>query len=93
MTDYVRSAMVEGHHYYSFNKLGKAETNSNVKADKPALTQDGAYLICGLFKVTPGQPKIDITREEGGHFTVIAEVPFLISRAADRDRQRFLLDA
>src|SRR4051812_7527130 len=40
MTGYVKSQMVEGHHYYSFNKLGKqSTTNSNLKADKPALTQ------------------------------------------------------
>jgi hypothetical protein len=77
MTDYVKSQMVEGHHYYSFNKLGKKDDGkSNIKADKPALTQDGAYLICGLFKVTPGVPRTDITRHEDGHFTVMAEVPF-----------------
>lgn len=75
MTEYVRSQMVEGHHYYSFNKLGKEHKKGNVKADKPALTQDGAYLLCGLFKALPGSIKTQTIRDDG-HFTVIAEAPF-----------------
>src|SRR5579859_2306963 len=43
MTEYVRKAMVKDHHYYSFNDTAK-----------PALTKDGAYRICSLFKVIPG---------------------------------------
>jgi len=62
MTEYVRSEMKENHHFYSFNKDGK-----------PTLTKDGAYLICGLFKVIPGPVTHEIIREEGGHFTVVCE--------------------
>ena len=76
MTDYVRSQMVEGHHYYSFNTLGKDSRKGNIKADKPALTQDGAFLLCGLFKVIPGPIKTEVIRHDDGHSTVTAEAPF-----------------
>jgi len=59
MTEYVRDAMVKDHHYYSFNEGGK-----------PALTKDGAYRICSLFKVIPGPVSVEIDRQENGHFTV-----------------------
>lgn len=61
MTEYVRGQMKEDHHWYRFNDAGK-----------PALTKDGGYLICGLFKATPGETKMEIIREEGGHFTVVS---------------------
>ncbi len=61
MTQYVRDQMVKEHHYYSFNEGGK-----------PALTKDGAYRICSLFKVIPGPVDIEIIREDGGHFTVVS---------------------
>ncbi len=59
ITQYVRDHMVKDHHYYSFNEGGK-----------PALTKDGAYRICSLFKVVPGPSDVEIIREDGGHFTV-----------------------
>lgn len=61
MTDYVRGQMQVDHHWYRFNDAGK-----------PALTKDGGYLICGLFKATPGPTSMEIIREEGGHFTVVS---------------------
>ena len=59
MTNYVREAMVKDHHYYSFTEGGK-----------PALTKDGAYRICSLFKVTPGPVDVEIERHDDGHYTV-----------------------
>lgn len=59
MVAYVRDKMVKDHHYYSFNEGGK-----------PALTKDGAYRICSLFKVIPGPVSVEIERHENGHFTV-----------------------
>lgn len=61
VTQYVRDHMVKDHHYYSFNEGGK-----------PALTKDGAYRICSLFKVIPGPVDVEIIREEGGHYTVVS---------------------
>ncbi|MBX3266389.1 MAG: hypothetical protein KF831_06745 [Acidobacteria bacterium] len=61
LVDYVKSQMIEDHHYYSF-----------AAGAKPVLTQDGAYLINGLFKAIPGPVKTTIEREDG-HFTVYAE--------------------
>lgn len=75
MTEYVRDAMKEGHHYYSFNTLGKENLPANVPKDKPALTQEGAYLICGLFRCFVGEVVTQIIREDGGHFTVVAKAP------------------
>lgn len=74
LVDYVRSELVEGHHFYSFNKLGNP--NSPV-ADKPALSQDGANLINGLFKAIPGPVKTRIERGDDGHFTVYAEASLM----------------
>lgn len=84
MTEYVKSQMVEGHHYYYFNKLGKqgqAEVGGP-RDDKPALSQDGAYLIMGLFKCTPGRVETQIIRHEDEHFTVVAEAPIFNAEGA-----------
>lgn len=62
MVAYVKDKMVKDHHYYSFNDTAK-----------PALTKDGAYRICSLFKVIPGPVDVEIIREEGGHFTVVSK--------------------
>lgn len=61
MVDYVRDKMVKEHHYYSFTDGGK-----------PALTKDGAYRICSLFKVIPGPVDVEIIREADGHYTVVS---------------------
>lgn len=61
MTDYVRGQMKDDHHYYRFNDAGK-----------PALTKDGGYLICGLFKAIPGPTTMEIIRHDDGHFTVVS---------------------
>lgn len=58
MTEYVRESLVKDHHYYSFSD-----------GAKPALTKDGAYRICSLFKITPGQVEIEEVRD-GDHYTV-----------------------
>src|SRR5690606_19604899 len=62
LVEYVKSQMIPEHHYYSFNA-----------GAKPVLTQDGAYLINGLFKAIPGPVKTTIERSDDGHFTVYAE--------------------
>jgi hypothetical protein len=62
LVEYVKGEMKVDHHYYSF-KAG----------DKPVLTQDGAFLINGLFKAIPGPVKTTLERTDDGHFTVYAE--------------------
>lgn len=62
LAEYMQSAMIEDHHYYSFKK-----------GDKPALSQEGAHSICSLLKQTFGPP--DITKEfDGDHMTVTARI-------------------
>lgn len=68
MTKYVRDEMVDGHHFYRFKD-----------SDPPALTQEGAYLICGLFNVILGPVKQTIVREDDGHFTVVSNAQVLNS--------------
>jgi hypothetical protein len=77
MTDYVKGQMIEGHHYYYFNKLGKqGQTEAGgPRDDKPALTQEGAYQILSLFRCITGVAKNEIIRHPDGHFTVVSEVP------------------
>lgn len=77
MTEYLKASMIEGHHYYFFNKLGKqgqSETGGP-RDDKPALTQDGSYNLMGLFKCVPGSAINQIIRHSDGHLTVTSEVP------------------
>jgi hypothetical protein len=77
MTEYLRESMVEGHHYYYFNKLGKqgqAEAGGP-RDDKPALTQDGAYNLMSLFKCVAGPAINNVIRHDDGHLTVVSEVP------------------
>lgn len=62
LAEYMQSAMIEDHHYYSFKK-----------GDKPALSQEGAHSICSLLKQTFGPP--DIVKEfDGDHMTVTARI-------------------
>lgn len=62
LAEYMASAMIEDHHYYSFKK-----------GDKPALSQEGAHSICSLLKQTFGPP--DIVKEfDGDHMTVTARI-------------------
>jgi hypothetical protein len=77
MTQYLRDSMVEGHHYYYFNKLGKQgqAESGGPRDDKPALTQDGAYNLMGLFKCVAGPAITNIIRHGDGHLTVVSEVP------------------
>jgi hypothetical protein len=77
MTEYLRDSMVEGHHYYYFNKLGKAGQTEvgGPRDDKPALTQDGAYNLMSLFKCVAGPAITNIIRHGDGHLTVVSEVP------------------
>jgi hypothetical protein len=77
MTEYLRGSMVEGHHYYYFNKLGKQGQTEvgGPRDDKPALTQDGAYNLMGLFKCVAGPAITNIIRHGDGHITVVSEVP------------------
>jgi hypothetical protein len=77
MTDYLKSQMIEGYHYYYFNKLGK-QGQSEVggpRDDKPALTQEGSYNLLSLFKCVPGSAINQIIRHSDGHLTVVSEVP------------------
>ncbi len=77
MTEYLRDSMVEGHHYYYFNKLGKVgqTETGGPRDDKPALTQDGAYNLMSLFKCVAGPAITNIIRHADGHLTVVSEVP------------------
>lgn len=62
LAEYMQSAMIENHHYYSFKP-----------GDKPALSQEGAHSIASLLKQTFGPP--DITKEiDGDHLTVTVRI-------------------
>lgn len=63
LQQYMRDAMIDGHHYYSFKE-----------GDPPALTQEGAHNICSVFKTIIGPPVIEKEFHEDGHLTVSARV-------------------
>jgi hypothetical protein len=64
LQEYVRDAMVQDHHYYSFKD-----------GDKPALTQEGAHAIASLLKTFFGPPELHETYHEGNdHYSVRARI-------------------
>lgn len=74
MKDYVQSQMVENHHYYYMSRV--TNPTAEIKAgEKPALMQDGAYMIMSLYRCIPGSVRNDIIRHEDGHVTVVSEAP------------------
>lgn len=66
MVDYYKSAMKEGHHYYSIKD-----------GSKPALSKEGGLNLCSLFKVIVGEPQLEKIWHPDGHLTVEARVPLL----------------
>ena len=62
--EYFRSAMKQGHHYYT---IGDGKDG---KDGKPALSKEGSLNICSLFKVTPSVDVPDETYHADGHYTV-----------------------
>lgn len=62
LTDYVREELVEGHHF-----SGSIGTQ---KLKKPMLLDEGARNICALFNLFFGEPKIEETWLDGGHYRV-----------------------
>lgn len=62
LRDYVKSNMVEGHHYST--DLG------GVKLAKPMLLQEGTRNICSLLKLFFGEPVIEEKWLDGDHYRV-----------------------
>lgn len=62
LKDYVKRNLVEEHHFS--RKLG------TMTLPKPMLLQEGARNICSLFKLFFGEPRLDETYLEGGHYRV-----------------------
>ena len=72
LQQYMKDAMIAGHHYYSFKD-----------GDKPALTQEGAHNLASIFKCIIGPPQLDQRFEENGHLTVTARVE-IFNQAGER---------
>lgn len=66
LTDYVKSEMVEGHHF--------SNTIGTQKLAKPMLLDEGARNIISLFNLFFGEPKLIEEIIDGGHYRVRAHI-------------------
>lgn len=66
LTDYVKSEMVEGHHF--------STTIGTQKLAKPMLLDEGARNICSLFNLFFGEPRLVEEWLEGDHYRVRAHI-------------------
>lgn len=66
LIEYVRSQMDQKRHFYTISDN-----------DKPALSQDGARNLCGLYEVRAGEAILEEKWFDDGHYHVRATIPLL----------------
>jgi hypothetical protein len=66
LLEYVKEAMDPDRHFYRISE-----------SDKPALSQDGSRMLCGLYEVHAGETRFDEQYDAGGHYRVRATVTLM----------------